>query len=156
MAGAGGSWNPSQDDPWWRDWLTSRELFAVYHEVIPRIGTPIGSLLNGTIFTCEESRCQVEVWVSPAEVVVAYPVWGPQYTSPSQQREALPEFEGWIDHLRHSEPLPLGRVRGRSSYGATGQSPSATAHAVKWAQAGDWAALARLWRHDRPALEARA
>lgn len=155
MAKAGDSWNPSQDDPWWRDWLTSRALFAVYHEVIPRIGMPIGNLLGGTVFTCEESCCQVEVWVAPAEVVVAYPVWG-QYTSPNQQREALPEFERWIDHLRHSEPLALGRVRGRSSYGAACPSSPAAPPAVKWAQAGDWAALARHLRHDRPALDPRA
>jgi hypothetical protein len=154
LAETGGTWNTSQDDPWWRDWLTSRELFDVYHEVIPRIGTPIADLLDGTVFTYEQCNCEVEVWVSPTGVVVAYPSLV-RYSTPDRRWETLSEFAGWIDHLRNAEPLPLGRVRGRSSYGASCPGQPASPPVVKWAQCGDWAALARNLRHDRPALDAR-
>ena len=141
---AGGTWNPSQDDPWLRDWLISRELFAVYHEVIPSAGTPIHSLLGGTVFEYETPGCRVEVWVAPGEVVVAYPITGMWiYKNPKLEWTALPEFACWIDHLRNSEPLEVGKVRGRSSYGAIWPRCSALAPAVKWAQYGDWAAMAR-------------
>ena len=155
VAEAGGTWNTSQDDPWWRDLLMSRGLFDVYHEIIPRLGAPIADVLDGTVFAYERCSCEVEVWVSPIGVVVAYPALG-RYTTPDQRRETLPEFSGWIDDLRHSEPLPLGQVRGRSSYGAIGPASPSAPPAVRWAQAGDWAALARRLRHDRPAFDAKA
>lgn len=138
----GGQWNPSRDDPWWRAWLTSSELFAVFHEVIPHVGTPIHILLGGTIFVHEVSSCRVEVWVAPGGVVVAYPVMG-MYIDSGRERAALPEFAGWIDHLRHSDPLQLGTVRGRSSYGAESPRCPFGFPVLKWAQAGDWAAMAR-------------
>jgi hypothetical protein len=139
---AGGTWNTSQDDPFWRTWLTSRELFAVFHEIIPRLGTPIHSVLGGTVFAYEERGCRVEVWAAPGGVVVAYPVHG-LYRDSESERAALPEFAGWIDHLRHAEPLELGRVRGRSSYGAEAPRSPDAIPVLKWAQAGDWAAMAR-------------
>jgi hypothetical protein len=138
-------WNVSRHDPFWRAWLTSRELFDTIRQTVPRVGTPIHSVLGGDVF--EWGRGQhpwVQVWVAPAEVVVAYASNSERYGR-RDETEGLHELEGWIEHLRHSEPLELGRVRGRSSYGAL--SPRAEQHlpTVKWAQAGDWAALARGW-----------
>jgi hypothetical protein len=152
IAKAGGIWNPSRDDLWWRDWLTSRELFAVYHEVMPCVATPTHCLLGGTVFGYEEPGCRVEVWISESEVVVAYPVTG-MYRDSELERAALIEFEGWIDHLRHSEPLELGSVRGRSSYGAAHSGLDDAAPTIKWAQAGDWAAMGRELNSRREQIQ---
>jgi hypothetical protein len=135
----GPTWNTSRDDPWWRDWLTSQELYAVLHDRIPRVGTPIRSLQGGTVFDYDSGRsCRVEAWIAPAEIVVAY-------CQPLLKECGPHEFEGWIADLRHSEPLELGRVRGRSSYGAACPDGSLASPRIKWAQAGDWAAMARNW-----------
>jgi hypothetical protein len=74
--------------------------------------------------------------------VVTYPVMG-MYRDPERGRAALPEFAGWIDHLRSTVPLQLGTARGRSSYGAETPRCPAGFPVLKWAQAGDWAAMAR-------------
>jgi hypothetical protein len=81
-------------------------------------------------------------------VVVAYPSIGERYGLLSEV-EGLHEFAEWIQHLRDSAPLELGKVRGRSSYGAARPSEHAGPPVVKWAQCGDWAALARGWYRDR-------
>ena len=147
-----GDWNVSQDDPWWRDWLTSRELFATYHDTAPRVGERIHSVLGGEIFEYGRADapngCWVQVWVSSGEVMVAYPPFRERYGFRSDE-EGLHEFEGWIHHLRHSEPLALGQVRGRSSYGASWSGGPTVMPVVKWAQSGDWAALARGWHLAR-------
>src|SRR5262249_20989182 len=47
VARSGRPWDTSRDDPWWKEWLTSRELFAAYHDNAPRLGEQIGRLLGG-------------------------------------------------------------------------------------------------------------
>jgi hypothetical protein len=140
----GPSWNTSRDDPWWRDWLTSRELFTAIHRTAPRVGRPIQHLLGGTVFECgRNTNCWVQVWVAGNEIVVAYPSMAEVYGAGDEQ-EGPHELAGCVHHLRHSEPLELGRVRGRSSYGAACASSTGPPE-VKWAQCGDWAGLARGW-----------
>jgi hypothetical protein len=148
---SGGDWSPSRHDPWWRDWLTSRELFDWYHDSFPRLGERIHSILDGEVFEYNgDGHHPVQAWISTSEVVVAYAPSEERYGA--GPRGGLEEFAGWIDHLRHSEPLLLGRVRGRSSYGAIRTDCPTTAPVVKWAQAGDWAALAQRSRpRGRPA-----
>jgi uncharacterized protein (TIGR02996 family) len=140
-----GQWNTSQDDPHWRTWLTSRELFVTFHENLPIHGRRIFSLLGGDVFDYDSgASCHVQVWVAPGEVIVAYGSFTEQYGLDGSE-EGHHEFEGWIGQLRHSVPLELGVVRGRSSYGATCSSNPTALPVVKWAQAGDWAAMARNW-----------
>jgi hypothetical protein len=141
---AGGTWNASQDDPWWREWLTSWELFSTYHDAAPRLGERLLGMLGGDVYKFGLEECWVQVWVSLTEVVVAYPPYGERYGFRSHD-EGFHEFEGWVHHLRHSERLELGKVRGRSSYGPACPGGKTALPAVKWAQAGDWAALARNW-----------
>lgn len=131
---SGGVWNAFKDDPWCRNWLISCELFETYRQFAPEYGRKIHAILRGDIFEYgrDTSCCWVQVWVAPREVIVAY------------DAGALGHFEPWVEHLRHSEPLELGQVRDGSSYGAY----VITGHplpVVKWAQTGDWAALARGW-----------
>jgi hypothetical protein len=136
-----GQWNCSQDDPWWRSWLTSRQLFATCRDHAPLTGRPIHTVLGGTVFECD----RVQVWVAPGELLVAYPSLADQYGWEGPDAGGLFEFEDWIMHLRDSPPLDLGRVRGRCSYGAIWSSDLAEPPVVKWAARGDWAACARSW-----------
>jgi hypothetical protein len=138
-------WNTSQHDPFWRGWLTSWELFAAIRDTAPRIGKRIHSTCGGDVFECLRGMCGcwLQVWVTDTEVVVAYPTAGELYGRPDVD-EGLHEFEAWVGHLRHSAPQELGFVRGRCSYGAASRG-AGTPPAVKWAQAGDWAAAARTW-----------
>jgi hypothetical protein len=135
---SGGIWNPSQDDPWCRHWLLSRELFVTYHHLAPRLGERVQSINGGELFAWGIPNCQVLVWVSSAEVVVGY---GTIDGFPEPERRQ--EFEGLVHHLRHSGPLELGKVRGWSSYGAVHADRHEPLPQVKWAQYGDWAAFAR-------------
>ena len=138
------TWNTSQHDPFWRGWLLSRELFETIHGTAPRVGQKLRSALGGDLFEYgRDSSCWVQVWVAPSEVVAAYPSVDERFGRLDTEGGPF-EFEGWIGHLRYSAPLELGHGRGRCSYGATlpTASPSPV---VKWAQAGDWAALARSW-----------
>jgi hypothetical protein len=129
---AGDAWNASQDDPWCRNWLISRDLFESYRQLAPRYGQRIQTLLGGELFEHGRgSACWVRTWISRREVVVAY-------------GEPLHEFADWIEQLRRSPPLPFGQVRAGSSYGAYAL-PGHALPVVKWAQTGDWAALARTW-----------
>jgi hypothetical protein len=74
---------------------------------------------------------------------VAYPTPEELYGLPDSG-EGLREFDAWVWHLRHSPPLELGFVRDRSSYGAVSTGVGLPP-LVKWAQAGDWAAMGRTW-----------
>src|SRR4051812_37903444 len=68
---AGRIWNPSQDDPWCRSWLLSRELFDAYHDAAPRLGERVRSALSGgDLFDYGRSQpvgfgCRVLIWASP-------------------------------------------------------------------------------------------
>jgi hypothetical protein len=136
-----GHWNCSQDDPWWRSWLTSWQLFAIYRDHAPQVGRPRDSILGGTVFDCD----LVQVWVAAGEVLVAYPLLRGQYGWEGPDADELFDFDGWITHLRDSPPLELGQVRGLCSYGAKWSGVLADPPVVKWAQCGDWAAMARHW-----------
>src|SRR3954447_7783940 len=73
-------WNESQHDPFWRGWLTSRELFHTLRETAPQIGTRIHSVLGGDVFESGRGHhCWVQIWVSPDGVVVAYPPVAERY-----------------------------------------------------------------------------
>ena len=129
---SGGIWNASQDDPWCRNWLISRDLFETYRQLAPKYGQKIHATLGGDVFEFgRESSCWVQVWVARREVVVAY-------------GDAASNFEHWVEQVRHSAPLELGQVREGSSYGAY-VIPGHRLPVVKWAQTGDWAGLARGW-----------
>lgn len=138
-------WNESLHDPFWRDWLESWELFAIACTMAPRIGRHIHSVAGGDIFECfrEECECWLQVWVSDCEALIAYAPFAERYGLQGLA-ESPHEFEAWAGHLRASPPLELGSVRDRCSYGAVstgvGRPPM-----VKWAQAGDWAAMIRNW-----------
>src|SRR5689334_9634925 len=137
--------NQSRDDPWQRAWLTSRELFIAYHNIARHGGEPIHRLLGGVVYAYDSGRsCAVQVWVSPTEVIVAYHPVGSQYGF-RDEREGFHEFDEWIHHLRRSEPLELGFVRNRSSYGAVFNPGVAAVPAVKWGQRGDWMFIPRDW-----------
>jgi hypothetical protein len=138
------TWNTSLHDPFWRGWLRSRELFDALHSTAPRVGERIHSVLGGNVFECGRgSACWVQVWVAPGEVLVAYPSVSERYNY-AEAGDGPQEFERWVWNLRHSPRLELGLVLGRCSYGAT-LIDSQPLPVVKWAQAGDWAALARGW-----------
>jgi hypothetical protein len=141
----GEPWNTSRDDPWQRDWLTSRELFVLYRQVVPRLGARLYGVLDGEVFEYGRGTgCWVQAWVSPTELIVAYPTME-DYYSHRIEGEGLHEFEGWVAHLRRSDPLELGQVRGRSSYGATLPPGPFARPRLGWGQYGDWAGLARHW-----------
>src|SRR5262249_35276750 len=80
------------------------------------------------------------VWVSGTEVVVGY---GTIAGFPEKDRRKV--FAGLVHHLRHSEPLGLGKVWEGWSYGAVYADRHKPLPEVKWAQFGDWAACARGW-----------
>lgn len=138
-------WNVSQHDPFWRGWLTSRELFDAIRETAPRIGKLVHRAAGGDVFEClrGELSCWLQVWLSEDEVIVAYPTAGELYNWPDDP-DGFHQFDDWICHLRESPSLELGRVRDRCCYGVLfsghGKRPK-----VKWAQAGDWASAARSW-----------
>jgi hypothetical protein len=137
------SWNVSRDDSWWSDWLTSKELFCTFHDKIEQNGRPILSLLGGTVFDYDSgSSSHVKVWMTGSEMLCGY-------TSRSEiDEEGAGSFATAIDYLRHSDPLELGNVLEEGfSYGAIYFAP-APAPVVKWAQAGDWAAMVRNWHLD--------
>ena len=137
---AGGVWNPSQDDPWCRHWLLSRELFIIYHHLAPRLGEPVQRFFGGELLAWGIPNCELLVWVSGTEVVVSY---GTIDGHSEKERSEL--FESLVYHLRRSEPLALGNVGERSSYGAVYTDRREPFPEVKWAQYGDWAAFARGW-----------
>ncbi len=140
MQASGGVWNCSQDDPWCRHWLLSRELFITYRHLAPRLGARVQSVNDGELYAWGQENCRLLVWVSGTEVVVAY---GTVDGFPEEESHQI--FAGLIHHLRHSEPLELGKVRERSSYGAVYPDRRKPLPLVKWAQYGDWAAFARHW-----------
>jgi hypothetical protein len=120
--------------------LLSRELFLTYHHLAPRFGARVQSLLDGELFAWGIPNCEVLVWVSGAEVVVSFGTLD-DYT----ERERCEVWERLVHHLRHAEPLELGKIRERSSYGAVYADRREPLPEVKWAQFGDWAAFARGW-----------
>src|SRR3954453_15545207 len=62
----GEPWNTSRDDPWQRDWLTSRKLFVLYRENAPRLGVRLHGVLGGEVFEYGRgTSCWVQAWVSP-------------------------------------------------------------------------------------------
>lgn len=148
-----GHFNVSRHEPWWRAWLTSWQLFTTYRDAAPRVGRPVHTVSGGTVFEYrpEQLSIWVQVWLAPGEVVVAYPSIAEQYGGSPAEYGGLHEFAEWIDLLRRSPPLELGRTRDRSSYGARWSGQIADPPDVKWAQAGDWAALARNWYFDQVA-----
>src|SRR5262249_4871987 len=148
---SGGAWNPSQDDPWCRHWLLSRELFVTYHQLAPRLGERVQSLLGGELFAWGIPNCEVLVWASSAEVVVSY---GTTEGFPEKERRQV--FEAWVHHLRYSEPLALGKLREGSSYAAVYADRHKPLPDVKWAQFGDWAAFARGWHVGRSGSDLKA
>jgi hypothetical protein len=127
--------------------LISRDLFLTYHDLAPRFGKRIHTVLGGDVFECGRSElpgsgCAVDVWVSPTEVIVAYAPFRVSEKDPGDV--GLKELEGLIHELRRSAPLPLGKVRDGSSYGARMERDEGSP-VIKWAQYGDWAGLARGW-----------
>jgi hypothetical protein len=136
-------WNQSHDDPWWRAWLTSRELFQTFHQIVPARGQRIGNIAGGDVFDCYPRECgefSIQVWISATELLVAYPT-----SLLYSESEGLHAFEDWVYHLRHSKPLNLGRARDGCSYGAIRPRTPVARPVVKWAQAGDLMALGRNW-----------
>jgi hypothetical protein len=132
----GPGWNMSRDDPWWRDWLTSEELFRTYSARIRSLGRPVGALMDGTIYDFDSGRsCHVRVWMSATEIIGMY---SSEFTANRSN-----DFVPLIADLRNAPALELGRVRGDSSYGA--YYDVSTKLIIKWAQAGDWAAMVRNW-----------
>ena len=105
-----------------------------------------------SVVTCSSSAAKIGRILAVRGVCVDIPnrghrglcAIGEQYGIPSAE-EGFHEFEGWIHHLRNSEPLELGRVRGSSSYGAACQAEPSALPVIKWAQIGDWAGYARSW-----------
>ena len=148
---AGGVWNPSQGDPWCRQWLLSRELFVTYHYLAPRLGERVQSFLDGELFQCGIPICPVLVWLSGTEVVVGYGT-----IAGFSEMERSHVFQSLVHHLRHSEPLELGKVRDGSSYGAVYADRRVALPEVKWAQYGDWAGLARGWYVGRSTTDLEA
>jgi hypothetical protein len=144
-------WNPSQDDPFCRHWLLSRELFITYHHLAPALGTRVQNLCDGDLFEWGIPGCEVLVWVSRTEVVVGY---GTSEGFPEIER--LRVFGNLVHHLRHSEPRELGTVGERSSYGAVYADRRMPCPEVKWAQFGDWAGLARGWYLGRSTTDLEA
>jgi hypothetical protein len=124
--------------------LLSRELFITYHHLAPRLGERVQGVLGGELFAWGIPNCQVLVWVSSAEVVVNYGT-----IDGYSEKERFQVFASLIHHLRHSEPLELGKVRDGSSYGAVSADRHNPLPKVKWAQFGDWAAFARGWYGGR-------
>jgi hypothetical protein len=146
-------WNTSQHDPFWRGWLTSRELFDSIRATAPRLSQRIHSMFGGDVFEFDRGgNCWVQIWLSATETVVAYPSLSDRYDW-HDESEGLHEFADWIEHLHVSDALELGQVRGRSRYGAIAPTADRSCPTVKWAQAGDWAALARGW-YLQPFVEA--
>jgi hypothetical protein len=143
-------WNTSLHDPWWRNWLTSRELYAAFRNSAPLAGRRIHTVAGGEVFECCVHDRRLQVWLTDSEVLVAYAPVAEQYGWPDHP-DGPHQFEEWAAHLRGSPPLQLGRVRGRCSYGAAGAT-TGVPPSVKWAQAGDWAAAARAWQSgaERP------
>lgn len=138
-------WNTSQHDPFWRGWLSSWELFAAIRDTAPRIGNCIHRVAGGQVFECLRSTidCWLQVWLTDTEVLVAYPSMGERYDW-SGDPDGPHQFVEWARHLRESQALELGLVRGRCSYGAL-FAGARVPPVVKWAQAGDWAMAARTW-----------
>ena len=147
---SGGDWNRSRHDPWWRDWLTSRELFDWYHDFFPRLGERLHGMLDGEVF---EYKCDgnhpIQAWISTSEVIVAYVPFDERHVVGT--RGGLEEFAGWVDHLRCSEPMALGRVRGRSSYGAIRTDCSTTALRGQMGSGGRLGRCAALATEGGPA-----
>lgn len=82
-------WNTTRDDPWWKACLTSRDLFDAYAQTVPRVGKPTTRLLGGEVFTYDSGlSCVIEAWISPDEVLVAYPPIGPGYGGPHEFEES--------------------------------------------------------------------
>ena len=144
--------NISKYDPFYRGWLLSGELFYTLQENAPRFGcNTCSNLHGGDAFECEfgSSSC-VRIWVAPRAILVAYVSTYERYGL-IDSCAGLHEFEGWIKSLREAEPLELGQVRDSCSYGAI-IIPGHPLPLVKWAQWGDWSALARSWFADGRAL----
>jgi hypothetical protein len=120
-------------------------LFVTLRDTAPRVGKRIHRAAGGEVFECLRGvhDCWLQVWVADTEVIVAYPTLEELYGLPDSG-EGLREFDAWVWHLRHSPPLELGFVRDRSSYGAVSKGVGLPP-LVKWAQAGDWAAMGRTW-----------
>jgi hypothetical protein len=140
-------WNTSFHEPWWRAWLTSWQLFATYRDMAPQVGRVIHRVAGGCVFEYHPAdfAIWVQVWLAPGEMLVAYPSMAEVYGAQGPEFGGLFEFDEWVAHLRNSSPLELGYVRERCSYGAMWSGDISTPPVVKWAQAGDWAALARNW-----------
>lgn len=137
---AGGVWNHSQDDPWCKHWLLSRDLFITYHHLAPRLGKRVQRLLGGELLAWGIPNCELLVWASDVEVVVTYGTLDGQ-----SEMDRSQVFDRLIHHLRHSGRLELGKSLDGSSYGAVYTDRAAPFPDVKWAQYGDWAAFARGW-----------
>ncbi|WP_372365600.1 hypothetical protein [Candidatus Uabimicrobium sp. HlEnr_7] len=103
-------------DPWWEEWLLSKELFLTIHSTIAGVSKPASSMCDGTVFFFNsEQYCRVDVWMSDSEVIVAYPfLCG--YATSQQEIAAISEFEIWIIDLRQGETLNLGQCRDRSRF----------------------------------------
>jgi hypothetical protein len=115
-------------------------LFITYHHLAPRFGERVQSLFDGELWAWGIPNCELLVWVSGTEVLVGYG------TSDSHsEKERSEVFESLVHHLRYSQPLELGKVGGRSSYGAVYPDRHEPFPKVMWAQYGDWAAYARGW-----------
>jgi len=118
-------------------WLTSRQLFNTLLFFGPRKGVPICRVAGGDVFECGKGEdCTIRIWVADLKVIVAYP-----NSDPSAEGVDV-TFEKWAGELREN-PLELGCVRDQSSYGAIWDGNERHPPTIKWAQAGDWAALAR-------------
>lgn len=136
--------NTSLYDPFYRGWLLSSELFDTVTEHAPTKCRKIDHFLGGDLLEFgRDTGCWVQIWLAPNMVLVAYPTVG-ERNGFDWPEESIHEFNEWTWHLRNSEPQLLGHVRGRCSYGAY-SVPGHTLPIVKWAQYGDWAALARTW-----------
>jgi hypothetical protein len=138
----GGIYIPSKDDPFYRDWLMSRELFVTYHDIAPHLCKRVDRMLGGDVLQygnpgSSPGNLLVQVWASANEVVVAYGY--------GVETKRIRFFENLLHHLRYSEPLELGKTYGASSYGASCLSDPEAMPCVKWAQWGDWCALAHNW-----------
>lgn len=138
-------WNTSQHDPFWRGWLTSWQLLATLRASAPRVGKHLARVADGDVFECLRGvyDCWLQVWLSNTEVLVAYPPTGELFGMPDHL-EGLHQFAAWADDLRTAPSLVLGQARERCSYGAVVASVGGPP-VVKWAQRGDWAAMAHTW-----------
>jgi hypothetical protein len=136
------TWNTSQHDPFWRGWLKSWELFTTIRTRATAEGQLLGAVADGEVFECLRGVYDpwLRVWRTETEVIVAYQS---TWELPAED-SGLQVFHDWAAQLRQSAPLELGLVRDGSSYGAVSAGVGLPP-VVKWAQAGDWAAMIRTW-----------